>query len=361
MNFIGVMSGTSCDGVDMVLMDATDGISIRASAFYPFESSIKTSMLRVIADEPLCVSDFSRLDAQLGEIYANCVLDFLTSQGVHASDVQAIGLHGQTVYHDPTAEYANTLQIGSAARVAQKTGIVTVNNFRQMDVCYGGQGAPLAPIFHQTIFRQVDKNVLVLNLGGIANISLLHGSDVMGFDTGPANCLLDEWIMKHQSLPYDDKGHWASQGEVNQGLLNSMLQEPYFNLLPPKSTGRELFNEKWLGQHLHGRHDLPAVDVQRTLLQLTVETVASAIKMTSDMGCVVVCGGGVHNNLLMQLLQDETIAPVTSSAEFGIDPDFVEASLMAWLAMQNINQVHLNLSTITGAEKPLIYGVQNHP
>lgn len=361
MHYMGVMSGTSCDGIDLAVMNFDGAISTIATAFQPFGDSLKNKLLKVMANEPIGISDISQLDAELGHLYATAINEFFQSQSIKAKDIRAIGLHGQTVFHEPDSAYPNTIQLGSAAIVAKQTGLLTVANFRQLDVAHGGQGAPLAPIFHQQLFNSVENNVLVLNLGGIANVSLIQAEQTLGFDTGPANCLADEWIMRNKSKAYDDAGSWASEGQVNQALLSEMLAEPYFAKPFPKSTGRELFNSEWLDKHVT-KFDLSAVDVQTTLLQLTVETVASGIaSLKQNIDKVVVCGGGVHNRLMMKLLREKLNAPVISSSQHGIDPDYVEAALMAWLAEQNVTNNRLDLMAVTGANKPLIYGVQYIP
>jgi anhydro-N-acetylmuramic acid kinase len=369
MFFVGVMSGTSCDGVDVVVVDFNDAdssvVKVLAAKTTPYPDTIKQPLLQLIADQPLPISLVSQLDAKLGHFYAAAINDLLRSHAISGDRVTAIGLHGQTVCHQPPNPanpwLANTLQLGSAAITAQTTAITTVANFRQMDVAYGGQGAPLAPVLHQQLFKQTDQIVAVLNLGGIANITLLDGDEVIGFDTGPASCLMDAHIQAQRNLPYDDKGLWAKQGEVDVDLLREMLSDQYFKQVYPKSTGRELFNLNWLKQQLID-HQTHAVDVQRTLLQLTVESIALGIEQSQlDVDQMVVCGGGVHNDFLQQQLRQRIDSKIFSSAELGLDPDFIEAVLMAWLARQNIKQHSMDLACITGSEKPHVYGVRYQP
>lgn len=370
MLFIGVMSGTSCDGVDVVIVDINDKqpakIKLLATLTSAYPVSIKQTTLKLIANQPLPISVISQLDAQLGHFYATVINDLMDSHGIEKSQVTAIGLHGQTVHHHPyTAKNhltANTIQLGSAAITAQQTGVLTVANFRQMDVAHGGQGAPLAPVLHQQLFKQPGKVVAVLNFGGIANLTLLDGDDVLGFDTGPASCLMDEYIQAQQQLPFDESGQWAEQGAVNEVLLKRLLSHQYFSLTFPKSTGRELFNLEWLQQHLKVIDLVDPVDIQRTLLQFTVESVALGLEQTKvAVDTLVVCGGGVHNTLLMQQLQLRVNCEVLSSAELDLNPDFIEATLMAWLARENISQRFLNLASITGCQTPHVYGVQYQP
>lgn len=374
MLFVGVMSGTSCDGADVVVVDfaqhETSAFKIVAFKTTAYPGSIKQPLLDLIANQPIPISVVSQLDAQLGAFYAAVINELLSEHAIDNSQVNGIGLHGQTVCHQPPSEVnnndsikfpANTIQLGSAAITAQRTNITTVANFRQMDVAYGGQGAPLAPVLHQQLFRQADKAVAVLNLGGIANITVLHGDDVIGFDTGPASCLMDEYIQSQRQLPFDESGQWAKQGEVNNDLLNALLVDDYFKLAYPKSTGRELFNLIWLNKHLNN-YNITPVNVQRTLLQFTVDSIAMGLEQTNTaVDQMVVCGGGVHNKLLLQQLQQRFDFKVLTSAELGLNPDFIEAMLMAWLGRQNINNQSLNLETITNCKTPHVYGIQFRP
>jgi len=361
MMYVGVMSGTSCDGIDMALVDFDGGVKTLHSRYFAYDNLLKNKLLALISDQPVSISELSGLDAQLGQLYGQKILQFLQENNINRESVEAIGLHGQTVFHSPNHEFANTIQLGSAAITAKQTGITTVANFRQLDVAHGGQGAPLAPVFHQEIFQDKEQTILVLNLGGIANISLLKNKHVLGFDTGPANCLMDEWIMQHKNESYDAQGQWARTGQVHTGLLRDMLCDRYFQQKSPKSTGRELFNSKWLEKHLTN-HDVEAVDVQRTLLQLTVDSITKSVKqLNENCSYMVVCGGGAHNSFLLELLATNLQIPIHNSIKFGIDPDFVESVLMAWLAHQNMTNQRLDLQQVTGTNNALLYGVQNLP
>ncbi len=361
MYFVGVMSGTSCDGIDVALVDFRTGINTVATSFLAYPEAVQSQLQQIISLQPLTIAELSALDAKLGQLYAESINQLLKQQNMAKDAVQAIGLHGQTIYHDPDGQLANTWQLGSAAKVAQQTGINTVANFRQMDVAFGGQGAPLAPAFHQQVFGHINNPIVVLNLGGIANITVIDGDEIFGFDTGPANCLMDEWVKKHQGLKYDDNGHWAKQGQVNKQLLADMLSEPYFNQPYPKSTGRELFNLDWLFSHeLVAKLDV--VDVQRTLLQFTVESIATGLKQAhKNITEMIVCGGGSHNQYLMATFSDVLGITVKSSRDYGVNPDYVEATLMAWLAKQHLQNTKLDLTQITGVRKPLVYGISYRP
>lgn len=366
MLFIGVMSGTSCDGADVVIVEFSEDdartLKVVAAQTTPYHDSIKQPLLKLIANQPVPISTVSQLDAQLGVFYADVINELLKSHSIDKTQIRAIGLHGQTVCHQPSGFQselvANTIQLGSATITAQRTDITTIANFRQMDLAYGGQGAPLAPALHQQLFSQVDKTVAVLNLGGIANVTILNGNDVIGFDTGPASCLMDEYIQIHRNLSFDESGHWARQGVVNEALLADLLADNYFKLAYPKSTGRELFNQLWLDKHLCN-YELPVVDVQRTLLQLTVESVALGLNQTElTIDEMVVCGGGVHNTFLLHELQKYFNFKVNSSTVLGVDPDFVEAILMAWMGKLNITNQSLDLASVTGCEEAHVYGIQ---
>ena len=357
MYFIGVMSGTSCDGIDVALVDFNQGMQTLATLFVKYPEDLRVQLLHVIGKESLNIGQLSELDARLGQLYVKAVNQLLEQKSLTKADIKAIGLHGQTVYHDPDGVFANTLQIGSAAIVAQQTGITTVANFRQMDVAAGGQGAPLAPVFHQQVFSKLNTPLVVLNLGGIANISVIDGDKVIGFDTGPANCLMDEWIHKQKGLEYDENGAWAKQGAVIPNLLATMMSEPFFSQPFPKSTGRELFNLEWVFKHQEVEQAV-AVDVQRTLLQVSIESIKKAIyQVSSEKSAIIVCGGGAYNQFFMEQLKKELDVSVEASDSYGVQANYVEAVLMAWLAFQHSLGKRMDLSLITGCDKPHLYGV----
>lgn len=361
MYFIGVMSGTSCDGIDVALVDFSAGFQTVATLFVKYPQDVRSSLLQIIRQQPFSISQLSELDARLGHLYAQAVNQMLKKQKLTHAEIEAIGLHGQTIYHNPDGVLANTLQIGSAATVAQQTGITTVANFRQMDVAAGGQGAPLAPVLHQQVFSKLKTPLVVLNLGGIANVTVIDTDKVVGFDTGPANCLMDEWIQKNQGLEYDENGVWAKQGAVIPNLLSKMMTEPFFSLPFPKSTGRELFNLDWLFKH-EEVEQAAAVDVQRTLLQVSVESIKIGMhQVISDVSGIIVCGGGAYNQFFMEQLKNELNASVETSDFYGVQANFMEAILMAWMAFQHRKGVQMDLSLITGCKKPQLYGVSFIP
>ena len=353
--YVGLMSGTSCDGIDAALVEVNDkGLICLDTHYQAYPDALRARLLSVIAGAAMTAHDFSLLDYQLATAYAEMVNALLHKIGVSANEISAIGLHGQTIDHSPPV---NTWQLGSAAHVAALTGIDVIADFRTMDVALGGQGAPLAPALHQALFYQ-DKPLAVLNLGGIANLSYLTADGFIGFDTGPANCLMDLWVSKHKNFTHDKSGVWAASGEAHPALLASMLSEAYFSKSIPKSTGRELFNQKWLAHRLEAFPEMSAVDVQATLLQLTVQSIVQDVKMHApEAQQLVVCGGGVHNETLMDGLSSQLAIEVISSQKLGVDPDHVESVLMAWLASQFPDA--LDLTDVTGAALPHVFGVKH--
>ncbi len=355
MQYIGVMSGTSCDGVDVVLVSIKeDELTVVDTLFQAYEKDLKSQLLRMMTAQLFSARTFSEMDVILAKVYADAVLSLLKKSNTPVESIQAIGLHGQTVDHNPPI---NTWQLGSAAHVATLTGIDVVADFRTKDVALGGQGAPLAPAVHRVLFG-TQGPIVVLNLGGIANITYITNDQFLGFDTGPANCLMDLWVEKHLKQPCDFGGQWAATGSVNHDLLDNLLDESYFHELPPKSTGRELFNDAWLNKKLKSFSALAAVDVQATLLQLTAMTVTQAIKQyTPQAQRVIVCGGGVYNSHLIDNINQLLTVDVVASNVMGIDSDYVEATLMAWLAFCHHQHKTQDLTQITGTSTPHIYGV----
>jgi len=358
--YIGLMSGTSMDGIDAVLVDF-EGPRPRTCATHhqPYPQALRSALLSVSHAAAPELHQLAQLDIELGEHYAACVATLLRTSDRTAGMIRAVGSHGQTIRHSPHGAFPYTLQIGDPNVIAERTGITTVADFRRRDIAAGGQGAPLVPAFHAAIFRHRERTRVILNLGGIANISILPAtadSEVSGFDTGPANVLLDGWATRHMDAAYDADGDWAAGGKVLPELLRRLLADDYFQLPPPKSTGRELFNLPWLERHLSGTE--PARDVQATLLELTAQSAASAIRHYAA-GCneVIVCGGGVRNGALMRRL-GALLSPaeVGSSAAHGIDPQWVEAIAFAWLARQTLEHKPGNLPAVTGARHPVILG-----
>lgn len=356
--FLGLISGTSADGVDAVLARFAPRLDVVHARTFEWPDALRHDILALARDDAAIGLDaLGTLDTRLARHFADVALALLAEAGVPASAVRAIGSHGQTVCHRPLAEPPFTLQLGDPAVIAERSGIDVVADFRRADVAAGGQGAPLAPIAHQALLGHDNAKRVVLNLGGIANVTVLAPDlPVRGFDTGPANGLMDAWSQQHLGLPRDDDGAWAASGRVDQALLARMLDDTYFRTAPPKSTGREYFHLDWLR-----RHDIEGIapaDVQATLLALTVESVAEAIRRHATAAReVLVCGGGVHNTTLMRALADALPdREVASTAVRGVDPDFVEAIAFAWLARQRLLGRPGNLPAVTGASGPRVLG-----
>jgi anhydro-N-acetylmuramic acid kinase len=361
--YLGMISGTSRDGVDAALVAFPAGQPLLRAAIclpYPAELAARLERLASSGGRP-AAADLPGLDAAIAGHFADSALRLLHESGVIAASVRAIGSHGQTVWHEPTGPRPESIQLGSPALIAQRTRICTVGDFRRADIAAGGQGAPLAPLLHRALFRPAGGTRAVLNLGGIANISIIdRDGGVIGFDTGPANCLLDAWIRRHRDQALDHDGAWSASGTVVPGLLEALLADPYFARPGPKSTGTEYFNLDWLQRILDrpppvaGRPG-PA-DVQATLAELTAATVADAVRPFGPAD-LLVCGGGVHNSDLLRRLRARLPdAAVRSTAESGLDPDWVEAMLFAWLARERLANRPQDTRRITGARAAVLLG-----
>lgn len=345
-HYIGLMSGTSMDGVDGVVMDEHCQ-KVIASIFLPYPAEIKRHLQQLVQTGNTTLQDLAQADIAVAQIFAQTVKQLLTQSGVDKNDVRAIGSHGQTIFHQGGIY---SMQIGHGALIAEQTGVTTVADFRMQDVAAGGQGAPLTPFYHQHLLG--GKNGVIVNLGGIANVTIVKNNDVIGFDTGPANTLLDNWIKKHKRLDYDRDGLWSRMGSVKQALLDAMLTDDYFQQPHPKSTGTEYFNLDWLAQYLNGNE--PPKDVQRTLIELTVISVSASIPTGSD---VYLCGGGVHNLFLAERLDYQNPdSEVMLTNNLGVHTDFVEAAAFALLAKQTMDGLPSNLPSVTGAQGKRILG-----
>ncbi len=357
--FIGLMSGTSVDGVDAVLADFTGKRPVVLAAHHrPFDSALRTRLLALAQPFAGELDAASEVGLELAAAYAEASLAVAASAGVMPAAVAAIGCHGQTVRHRPERGY--TLQIGAPALLAERTGIAVVSDFRSADIAAGGQGAPLAPGFHAAVLADPITPRIVLNLGGIANITrLVPGQPVTGYDCGPANILMDGWTERHLGQPFDRDGAWARSGLTLAPLLERMLDEPFFAMQPPKSTGRDLFDLGWVDRRLDGSES-PA-DVQATLLALSATTIATAIRSTvgahSTALDVVACGGGARNTAFMEALALQ-VAParMLSSSVFGFEPESIEPLAFAWLACARLYGRPANLPDVTGASGPRVLG-----
>jgi len=374
---IGLMSGTSLDGADGVLVDfSSQPPRVLASHGLPLPDGLRAELLALNASGPDELHRAAVAAQQLTLVYAEVVQALLHASGVQARDVSAIGAHGQTVRHHPPGALLRgkrvdprdpgfppyTLQLNAPALLAELSGIAVVADFRSRDIAAGGQGAPLVPAFHREILGRSGQSVAVVNIGGIANVTALTGDGpVLGLDTGPGNMLLDLWCLRHLGQAYDRDGAWGAQGQVDRALLARMLAEPYFALQGIKSTGRDLFNADWLEQQLRGFDTLPAADVQATLVELSACSIAQCLRGldwgATPLSEVLVCGGGARNQALMAALRRELDGmPVLTTAERGWPVDLVEAAAFAWLAWQALRGRPGNLCAVTGAAGPRILG-----
>ncbi len=352
------------DAVDAALVDLSgDNVSMLASAGLPIQPALRGELLGLCHGGASTLEQVARLDVEMGRMFATAVQALLGRAGIDPAQVTAIGSHGQTVYHQPLGASPTSVQLGDPNLIAELTGITTVADFRRRDIAAGGQGAPLVPAFHRAVFYSPERGRVVLNIGGIANITVLprdSGRPVIGFDTGPGNALMDAWAMEHLGTPRDDDGHWSASGTVNEYLLAELLDDPYFALAPPKSTGREYFHLDWLHKVLRhsGTETLLPQDIQATLCELTAASISQAIAaFAPDAQQVLACGGGVHNSTLMRRLRSlSKDYEVASTAAFGIDPDWVEAIAFAWLAKQTLENKPGNLPSVTGARRAVVLG-----
>lgn len=354
--YIGIMSGTSLDGIDAALTVFTGGIpELRATHYRPFSTALKQTLL-ALHHPALDELHLSQLAANaLAREYAAATQALLESAGLEAAAIAAIGCHGQTIRHRPEQDY--TLQIGNHALLAELSGITVVGDFRSRDIAAGGHGAPLAPAFHDKMLRDPGRHRVILNIGGIANLTNLQpGTYASGFDTGPGNMLMDGWIALHHGKDYDHSGAWAAEGKVLPSLLHSMLADPYFAAAPPKSCGRDLFNASWLQHRLRG--DEAPADVQATLLALTCESICNAVtRHCPGTQELYVCGGGAHNtSLLTALARGLSGCDIRTTDALGVPADWMEAIAFAWLARQTMHGEPANLPRVTGAAHPCILG-----
>ncbi|OGT76960.1 MAG: anhydro-N-acetylmuramic acid kinase [Gammaproteobacteria bacterium RIFCSPLOWO2_12_FULL_38_14] len=359
--YIGLMSGTSLDGVSAAIVDFSNEKPRLVETYH--EAYLPDFRQRLLALTFPGENEIERLglvDRELGEKLAEIVLKLIAKSGLTIRAIAAVGSHGQAIRHRPDAAYPFTLQIGDPNTIVSKTGLTTVADFRRADIALGGQGAPLAPAFHPLLFANPKEVRVVLNIGGIANITVLDPENVVkGFDTGPGNRLLDDWIEHALHQSFDKDGSFARKGRVDEALLKLLLDEPYFSQNFPKSTGRELFNFSWLQKKLKKSDRVFAPeDVQATLVAFTAKTIAAAIETVAPKTTnVIVCGGGVHNTFLLEQLSENLKSQkVKSAAHFGFDPDWVEAAAFAWLAKQTLENKPGNLPSVTGAKRPAVLG-----
>lgn len=365
--YLGLISGTSVDTVDAVIASfeaITGSTRLLHTHGHPVPLRLRRELLEVAASGRTTLARIARLDVEVGHLFADAALSVIEGAGLGPGDIAAVGSHGQTVRHEPGGRFPSTTQIGDPNVIAHRTGIITVADFRRRDVAAGGQGAPLAPAFHQAVMSHPSARRAIVNLGGIANVTLLDpiesaASGPLGFDCGPANGLLDAWARRHLDAPFDEDGNWAAQGAVYGPLLEKMLTDPYFSLPAPKSTGRGYFDEGWIdGQLRSAGQAVAPVDVQRSLCELTAATVAASLEACgARTDEVYLCGGGVHNRTLVEHLSAR-LSPrkVMRTDVLGISADYVEAAAFAWLAKCALEGIPGNRPSVTGATEPVVLG-----
>ncbi len=375
--FIGLLSGTSMDAIDVALVSfAKSTPQLIETYSHPIPKDFRRQCLAITQSGQCSIDQYGTLDAEAGELFAEAAQHLLNQAKISPDQICAIGSHGQTLRHRPDSIPPFSLQIGDPNIIAERTGILTVADFRRRDIAAKGQGAPLAPGFHASVFQNTNENRIILNIGGIANLTLLpkdQSEPIIGFDTGPGNGLMDAWIQKEKGVLFDVHGDFASSGQIHKHLLEHCLKDPYFNAPYPKSTGREYFNLEWLNQQISSikplitkAQPLASKDIQATLLALTVQSITQAILDSSIPDATLfVCGGGAQNRVLMQALTLALNRPVRSTAAIGLPPDWIEAMLFAWLAKQTLEGRPGNCPTVTGATHAIplggIFGKALHP
>lgn len=345
------------DGVDAALVDVKTH-ELKQGITCSYSDETRQCLDARAACDGLLMRDVGALNTMIGREFAQAVESLLKSANCPREAVAAIGSHGQTLCHDANGIFPYTLQVGCAHTISSLTGFTVVSDFRTRDMIHGGQGAPLAPVYHQAAFQKRNtRPFAVVNLGGIANLSvLLPGAPVIGFDTGPGNCLMDLWTQKHRHRAFDAGGAWAATGVVNEGLLSKMLTDPFFNQRPPKSIGKEYFSEDWLAKYVSPVYS--AEEIQATLNVLTAESISQCLlSQPVKIEQVFICGGGVHNQTLMRQLRNRLPErQVCSTQTIGISPDYLEAMMFAWLAEKTLSRTRIDLSSITGATQAAILG-----
>ena len=361
--YIGIMSGTSLDGIDIALVEMTNDPTLVDFHYSPFPHDIR-SLLNAFCQPNHLTSPqkLGQLDSQLGELFATSVNELLAKTRLSPHKIRAIGCHGQTIHHAPDSQYPFSMQLGNPNVIAERTGITTVADFRRRDIAAGGQGAPLVPYFHEAIFQHPKENRVIVNIGGIANITILpsqqSGSVSSGFDTGPGNTLLDQWIYKTKQQPYDQSGLWAQSGQPQPEIIKLLKSDPFFTQAPPKSSGREYFSLDWLTDRLGQLNTTYAPeDIQASLTLLTAQTIADAIThYAPDTDRIYICGGGAHNTTLIANMKALRLSPIELTSALGINPNHVEAIAFAWLAKRCLDKKPGNLTSVTGASHPVILG-----
>ena len=360
--FIGLMSGTSVDAIDAVLMNfAASNTHIAETYSLELDANLRIDINQIIENNTW-PQEINQVEHSFALASAEAVNSLLKKAAISPSEITAVGSHGQTIWHQPNATQPLSIQLGNPQQIANYIGIKTIGNFRQADIFAGGQGAPIACAYHAATLRSKKENRVILNLGGIANITYLPSDpseNIIGFDVGPANTLLDLWIKNHKKFNFDKNGEWARSGKINLKLLELMMNDPYFQEPPPKSTGREDFNLNWLQTYLDRyKERVIEEDIQATLTALTAQTIAVAInELNSEVSTVLVCGGGSNNKYLVELLKLELMhATIDTTSSYGVPDKWMEAMAFAWLAKQNLANKTGNIPSVTGANKAVVLG-----
>ena len=357
--YVGLMSGTSVDSVDCATLDlSSEEVRVLSCKNFEIPKDLKKDIIQSSQSEKIEQELIDDLDFRMAEVLVESVKEIISDSNIEVKDIKAIGSHGQTIKHEPRSETPYTLQIGDPQKISNDLNITTVGNYRHDDIEAGGEGAPLTPVFHNTVFGSDGKKKVIVNIGGITNITALNYSELIGFDTGPGNCLMDCWNRIHNVGNYDDRGSWASSGTINQSLLRMMMEDEYFSRKYPKSTGPDYFSHEWIQKNLLKlSKEIPAEDVQATLVQVTVVSLIESINLLNlSEENIYLCGGGVHNNFLCSEINKQSKKRVSTTFELGIDPDYVEAICFGWLAKQRIENKSFNLSEITGSKGEVYLG-----
>ena len=359
MLYIGLMSGTSLDGIDGALVDFSDKPNLVESFFLPYPKDIKQKLTEIIKSKKIELVELGTIDRKLGFLYAKCVKSLLKKADIKSSEIQAIGSHGQTIYHFPKTKYAFSMQIGSNLTLANETKIKVIGDFRQKDLINQGQGAPLTPIFHN-LYRSKNENRFIVNLGGITNLTYLakDSKKTIAYDSGPANTLLDLWYQKHhKDKDFDKNGAFAKSGKINNVILDNLLKDPYFEKKAPKSTGREYFNLSWLARKIPDIDEFKPKDIQATLCALSAKSLAKEILNLNKKASVYLCGGGAKNIFYKELIEKYLNKEVFTTRKIGLCPDNLEAITFAYFAKQLLEQKTSKLKDITGSTKNSVLGI----
>ena len=357
--YIGLMSGTSADSIDCATMDfSSEEIKVLSCNNFEIPEALREDIIKSSQSEIIDQESIDDLNFKMAEVLVDSVREIISDSNIEVEDIKAIGSHGQTIKHEPKSENPYTLQIGDPQKISNDLNITTVGHFRHDDIRAGGEGAPLTPVFHKKVFGSGSERKAIVNIGGITNITALNYPELIGFDTGPGNCLMDCWSRIHNVGDYDDKGSWASSGTVNRSLQEVMMRDEYFTRKYPKSTGPDYFNYEWIEKNLLKLpKEIPAEDVQATLLQLTVVSLIDSLNLLNlSNENIYLCGGGVHNDFLCNEINKQNKGRVGTTLELGIDPDYLEAICFGWLAKQRIKNKSFNLSKITGSNGEVYLG-----